>query len=199
MSVETHVGRVAIVTGAASGIGRATTELFVREGAQVVAVDRDETQLSWCLNNEHIATVGGDVRSEELNALAVSTALQRFGRLDAMVLNAGVSAGGDLEHGPIELLDTSIEVNLRAVLLGIRAAIPALRAVGAGRIVVTGSTSGLAGDPSMWAYNAAKAAVINLVRSAAIDLAAENITVNAVCPGPTETNMTAPSNTLENQ
>ena len=191
MGGQTHGARVAVVTGAASGIGRATAELLVREGARVVAVDLDESGLSWADGNERVAIVAGDVRSEEVNALAVRTAVAQFGRLDASILNAGISAGGDLELAPIELFDRSIEVNVRAVLLGIRAALPAMRSGGGGRIVVTASTSGLAGDPSMWAYNAAKAAVINLVRAAALDVDAEDITVNAVCPGPTETNMTA--------
>ena len=80
---------------------------------------------------------------------------------------------------------------MRAVVLGVRAAVPALRAAGGGRVVVTASTSGLAGDPRMWPYNTAKGAVVNFVRAAALDLAADGITVNAVCPGPTETGMTA--------
>ena len=191
MTAAPHAGRVAVVTGSASGIGRATVELLVREGARVVAVDLAEDVLAWAAADERIEVVAGDVCSPEVNGRAMAVAVERFGRLDAAILNAGVSAGGNLEDAPLALFDRSIEVNVRAVLLGIRAAIPHLRATGGGRIVVTASTSGLAGDPSMWAYNAAKAAVINLVRAAALDLAAEGITVNAVCPGPTETNMTA--------
>ena len=186
-----NLGRVAIVTGAASGIGRATAELLVSRGFGVVAVDLSEERLEWSGGDERIAIVAGDVCSEELNALAVATAVERFGRLDAAVLNAGIPARGDLIESSLEAFDRSIEVNVRAVLLGIRAAVPAMRLAGGGRISVTASTSGLGGDPSMWAYNAAKAAAINLVRAAAVDLAAQDITVNAVCPGPTETPMTA--------
>ena len=89
----------------------------------------------------------GDVTSAELNAHAVDVASTRFGRLDATILNAGVAAGGDLLEMSLERFDRSIDVNLRAVLLGIRAAVPLMRSSGGGRIVVTASTSGLAADP----------------------------------------------------
>jgi meso-butanediol dehydrogenase/(S,S)-butanediol dehydrogenase/diacetyl reductase len=182
--------RVAIVTGAASGIGRATVELLEAGGYGVVAVDRDRAQLEWCAGRDSIVAVAGDVTSADVNAAAVEAALDRFGRLDVTVLNAGVPAGGDLLGLPLEVFDRSFDVNVRAVLLGIRAAVPVMRG-GGGRIVVVASTSGIAGDPNMWAYNTAKAAAVNLVRAAALDVAADDITVNAVCPGPTETGMTA--------
>jgi meso-butanediol dehydrogenase / (S,S)-butanediol dehydrogenase / diacetyl reductase len=182
-----HQGRVALVTGAASGIGRALLDELVGAGAAVVAVD-----LAADLpEGEAIACVGGDVTDPAVNERAVATALERFGRLDAVALNAGIPMSGDLVDLPIESFDRVIEVNVRAVVLGLRAAVPALRAAGGGRVVVTASTSGLAGDPRMWPYNASKGAVVNLVRSVALDLAADGITVNAVCPGPTETGMTA--------
>ncbi|CAN5427582.1 SDR family oxidoreductase [soil metagenome] len=186
-----HGGRVVVVTGAASGIGRATAELLVAEGASVVAVDVDADALRWANDHERIATEVGDVTDEALNHRMVASALDRFGHLDAVALNAGIPASGDLLTLPMERFDRAIEVNVRAVVLGMRAAVPAMRERGGGRIVVTASTSGLGGDPSMWPYNAAKGAVINLVRAVSIDLAADAITVNAVCPGPTETAMTA--------
>ena len=182
---------VAIVTGAASGIGRATVELLTSQGDLVVAVDRAAEQLAWCDGDERIVALAGDVTSPDVNARAAELAQERFGVLDAAVFNAGVPAGGDLLDMPIENFDRSIDVNVRALVHGIRAVVPAMRAAGAGRIVVTASTSGIGGDPNLWAYNAAKAAAINLVRAAALDLAADAITVNAVCPGPTETGMTA--------
>lgn len=189
--MNAHDGRVAVVTGAASGIGRAVTEMIVDQGGSVVALDRDADRFDWVVGRERIVTLTGDVREAETNAAAVAAAVANFGRLDAMVLNAGVPCSGDLIDMPIERFDLAFDVNVRAVVLGIRAAVPTMRAAGGGRICITASTSGLGGDPSMWAYNASKGAVVNLARAAALDLAADAITVNAVCPGPTQTNMTA--------
>lgn len=186
--------RVAVVTGAASGIGRATAERLVAQGAAVVAVDRDAAALTWTDDADaggRLISVVGDVTSEGCNAESARRAVEHFGRLDGAVLNAGMATSGHLVDLPIDEFDRCMEVNLRAVVLGIRAVVPAMREGGGGRIVVTASTSGLAGDPAMWAYNAAKGAVVNLVRAAAVDLGPLGITVNAVCPGPTETGMTA--------
>lgn len=187
--------RVAIVTGAASGIGRATVERLVAAGTSVVAVDRDPIPWAESLASA-VAVVVGDVTDAQTNASAVLAALDTFGRLDAAVFNAGISMSGDLLGLPLEQFDRAIEVNVRAVALGMRAVVPAMRAAGGGRIVVTASTSGIGGDPNMWAYNTAKGAVINLVRAAAVDLGADAITVNAVCPGPTETGMTSAISTM---
>jgi len=186
--------RVAMVTGAASGIGRAVIAAFVRSGGAAVAVDRDADTLGWVADDglaDRVAIVVGDVTSNETNVAAVNLALERFGRLDSAIFNAGVSMGGGLLDLPMEDFDRAMNVNVRAVALGIRSVTPAMRAAGAGRIVVTASTSGIGGDPNMWAYNTTKGAVINLVRAAAIDLGPDGITVNAVCPGPTETPMTS--------
>ncbi len=184
-----HEGRVAIVTGAASGIGRATVERFLAEGASVVAVDRAEG-LSWAQNNARIALCAGDVTDETCNANAVRIAREQFGRLDVLVCNAGIPMSGDVLSMPMAQYDRVMDVNVRAIVLGVRAAVPALRESGAGSIVVTASTSGTGGDPGMWPYNTSKGAAINLVRALALDLGVDNIRINAVCPGPTETGMT---------
>jgi meso-butanediol dehydrogenase / (S,S)-butanediol dehydrogenase / diacetyl reductase len=186
-------GRVAVITGAGSGIGRAAAERFVADGGAVVGVDVTSEALAWFdahPNAPRMNALVGDVRSAEVNDAAVDLAVQRFGRLDAIVLNAGVAKSGDVLAQPIEDFDLTMDVNVRGVVLGVRAAVPVMRNLGGGSIVVTASVSGLGGDPNMWAYNASKGAVVNLVRSLAQDLGMDNIRVNAVCPGPTETGMT---------
>ncbi|MEM7286244.1 MAG: SDR family oxidoreductase [Actinomycetota bacterium] len=183
-----HDGRVVWVTGAASGIGRATVEEVVAEGGRAVASDLPSGDFAWAEGNDAVAVVVGDVTNPTDNEAAVEAAVARFGRLDGAALNAGVAMRADLFDGPLDAYDTTMDVNVRGVVLGIRSAAKAMRPGSA--ITVTASTSGMRGDPGMWVYNTSKAAVINLVRSASMDLAARGIRINAVCPGPTETGMT---------
>ncbi len=185
--------RVAVITGAASGIGRAAVELFVARDCGVVAVDQHADAFEWAAALDNVVCLGGDVSDEATNAAAVSAALEHWGRLDVAVLNAGIVGSPGFEsEGAIDRLDRVLAVNVRGVALGIRHCVAAIRATGAdGAIVATASTSGFGGDPGNWAYNASKAAVINLVRAAALDYAAQGIRVNAVAPGPTDTGMTA--------
>ncbi len=188
--MSSNAGRVYAVTGAASGIGRATVERLVDDGASVVAVDLTDDGLEWTRRVDRVVAVAGDVTSEETNEAMVAAAVDHFGALHGAFLNAGVPGFGRIDRAPMAMFDKVLDVNVRAVALGIRAAIPRLREVEDGAIVVTGSTSGIGADPGGWTYNASKAAVINMAKAAALDVAHEGIRVNAVCPGPTKTGMT---------
>ncbi len=191
MSEIGNAGQVVVVTGAASGIGRALCERLAASGASAVAVDLAAARLAWTEKADRIVSLVGDITEEATNAAMVELALKEFGHLDAVALNAGLPSSGALESLPLADFDRVIEVNLRGTVLGTRAAISTLRDAGGGAVIATASVSGLGGDPNMWAYNAAKGGVINFVRSAAIDLAGDAIRVNAVCPGPIRTGMTA--------
>ena len=180
--------RVALVTGAASGIGAAVTRRFLTAGTAVVAVDR---AFDGEPRAERLRLVTGDVRDPDVHAAAVDAACDHFGGLDVAVFNAGVTA---LDPTPMgidpALLDDILAINVKGVALGMAAALPALAQRPGAAVVVTASVSGLAGDPHMWPYNASKAAVINMIRSWSLDQARAGIRVNAVCPGPIHTGMT---------
>ncbi len=182
---------VAIVTGAASGIGRAVVERLIARGGRAVAVDLSVEALAAFDGHDAVRTLAGDVSEEGVNAAAVELAERTWGRLDTLVLNAGVRASGSIDTIDLAVFERSLDVNLRAAVFGMRVGVPALRRAGGGAIVVTSSNTGLAGEANRWPYAVAKAGVINLVRSVAIDLGPEGIRVNAVCPGPTITGMTA--------
>lgn len=189
-------GRVVAVTGAGSGIGRATVELLVEQGAKVIAVDLTDEHLAWIANapadspiKQAVLAVPGSVTEEATNEAMVAAAVEAHGRLDAAVLNAGVATQGNISRGSIEELDRMMDVNVRAVALGMKVCVAAMEP--GSSIVVTGSVSGLRGDSGLWAYNASKGAVINMARSVSLDTAHLGIRVNAVCPGPIETGMTA--------
>ncbi len=189
----TNEGRVVVVTGAGSGIGRATVERLVGEGAKVVAVDLTDDALAWLEDTPEVLRVPGSVADEATNAAMVDAAVETHGRLDAVALNAGVAGQGDIRKGSIEDFDRMMDVNVRGVALGCKAAVEAMADTAAdtgGSIVVTGSVSGLRGDSGLWAYNASKGAVVNMARSISLDVAHLGIRVNAVCPGPIRTGMT---------
>lgn len=181
--------RVALVTGAGSGIGKAFAELWLERHGPVVGLDIDAERVAW-LEGEDRAALVGDVTVAEDNEALVALAEERFGRVDTLVLSAGVSAWGGIEELDLAVYDRVMEINVRAAVLGIRAVAPALRRAGGGSIVGLSSSSGTAGEPDHWAYCTSKAALSNLMRSAAMDLARDGIRVNVVSPGPTHTDLT---------
>jgi NAD(P)-dependent dehydrogenase (short-subunit alcohol dehydrogenase family) len=173
--------RVAIVTGAASGVGREVTRLLAGRGASVVAVDVSPVVLE--LRSEHVAAIEGDVALAETAEQAVAVATERFGRLDVLVNNAGRIVFKSILDTSEEEWDRVLAVNVKGMFLLCRAAIPVMQEAGGGAIVNTASISGLVGLPAQGAYAASKGAVVQLTRQLAVELAPARIRVNAVAPG----------------
>lgn len=183
-----ETGKSVVITGAASGMGRAAAARLKKAGWQVLAVDLNADQLQWA-ESEAIASLVADVSSEGDNARIAAEADKLFGGLDAAIFNAGIVGGGSIDDMTTELLRRVIDVNLIGPILGIRACLPLLRKRDKPAIVVTASTMGLGGDSENWAYGAAKHGLVGLVRSLSREIAWEGIRINALCPGLTKTGM----------
>ncbi len=151
-----------VVTGAATGMGRALCERLAARGAPVVAVDLNDEVLAWPKSHDTVVPLVADIATEAGNQAMVDLAIEHFGTVGGAALNAGVCIAGGIDTMPLEQFDLMWAVNLRGLVLGIRAVLPALRAGGGGAIVATASIGGLVGDPSMWAYNATKAAIVSV-------------------------------------
>jgi len=177
-------GKVAVITGGASGIGEASVRLFAAEGAEVVVADiQDERggRLASELGAEYVHT---DVTLEADVEAAVSHAVDVFGRLDCMFNNAGiVGAVGPIESVTVEAFDRTVAVLLRGVFLGIKHAAPVMRAQGGGSIINTASVAAVRTGYGNHVYSAAKAGVVQLTRSVAMELGEDNVRVNCVLPG----------------
>jgi NAD(P)-dependent dehydrogenase (short-subunit alcohol dehydrogenase family) len=193
--------RVALITGAATGIGRATARLFAEAGARLVLSDQRAPELEQTVAAVRAAggeatAVVADLARPESAAAVVDAAVRAHGRLDVVFNNAGVGTmvvGGTVESIPLEKWDLALDVNVRAIYLVSAAAVPHLRAAGGGAIVNTSSVSAFRGSrerPSH-AYAASKGAVLALTRAMAASYGADKIRVNAICPGTIRTRLTA--------
>lgn len=188
-------GKVAVITGAGSGIGRAAALLFAREGAQLVVNDVSADGLDGTVAagaDAHAAV--GDASSEEVAARLMSEAVEQYGRIDVLYNNAGIGYSNPITHGsvldiPSEHWDAVVRNNLRSVYLCCKFAIPHLIEAGGGSIVNTSSIMGLGATPGADAYAASKGGIIALSRSLARQFGPQNIRVNVICPGSIATPM----------
>jgi NAD(P)-dependent dehydrogenase (short-subunit alcohol dehydrogenase family) len=182
--VSRLAGKIALVTGAASGLGHATARALAAEGSVVVAADIDAQGVRAVAEETGGHAVACDVSELEDNRAAVAFAVETCGGLDLVHLNAGVGSGcGVGDDFDLALYRRAMGANLDGVVFGLHAALPALRARGGGAIVATASLAGLTGTPYDPLYSANKHAVVGLVRSLGPGLAEQRIRLNAVCPG----------------
>jgi NAD(P)-dependent dehydrogenase (short-subunit alcohol dehydrogenase family) len=181
-------GKAALITGAASGIGEATAELFAREGARVMLADVQDDLGRQVL--ERIRAAGGmaeyihcDVSAGEDVAGMVRATVDAFGAINILYNNAGLARGGTITEISEDDWDLVIDVDLKSVYLGCKYAIPEMIKAGGGAIVSTASIAGIRGAPRLNAYSAAKAGVVNLTRTIAAEYGSAGIRANCICPG----------------
>jgi len=186
--------RIAIVTGAAGGLGKAIALLFASEGADIAILDRKaegaETVARQArdLGRRGLAVVA-DVSDETQVGAAMARIFGELGEPDILVNNAGIDTTSTVEEMPTEMWDEMIRINLRSVFLCTRAVLPAMRRKGYGRIVNISSQLAHKGGAQMAHYAAAKAGILGFTRSLSYEVAKDNITVNAICPGPLDTEL----------
>jgi NAD(P)-dependent dehydrogenase (short-subunit alcohol dehydrogenase family) len=186
--------KICLVTGAGSGIGRATALLFAQEGGTVIAVDLNQAEARKTQDLiEQLGgicqAVGADVSQEQAVADLVQATVQQFGRLDVLHNNAGVSLLKPITETTEADIDWLLGVNLKGVIFGCKYAIPQMVKQGGGAIINTGSELAIVGQPLYALYCASKGGVLALTRALAVEWAAQNIRINAVCPGPVKTPM----------
>ncbi|MET8976386.1 SDR family oxidoreductase [Streptomyces sp. NPDC004539] len=180
-------GKVAVVTGAASGIGRSITRAFVAAGAKVLAADIDEAGVrrtaDLCDDPEAVRPLRADVSDADDVAAAVEAAEATWGRLTTMVNNAALSIPGSVLDTTVEDFDRMLAVNLRGVFLGCKYAVPALLRAGGGSIINMGSVNSLVAEPVLAGYTASKGGVLMLTKAVARDFATSGVRCNCICPG----------------
>lgn len=177
-------GTIVAVTGATAGIGRSTVVGLLEEGAKVVAVGRRQARLDELtaqFGSEALLTIAADVRTPEANRDIIARTVERFGRLDSVVLNAGVGLFGGIMDGSDDDLRSMLEVNLHSTIWGIRAAVPALLADG-GDIIVVASVAAIRGGANEAVYASSKAGQLGLAAAVDRELHSKNIRVTAMCP-----------------
>lgn len=189
-------GRVAIITGAASGIGHASARLFAAEGARVLAVDRPQSSIETAHGGiSNISPLAIDITTETAPAVVVSAAIMRFGALDIVFNNAGIAPAARLENLADQEWERVLAVNLTAAMRLTRKALPALRdrigTIGRARVINTTSVAGRFPEVGCSAYVTSKHGLVGLTRTLALELGPEGITVNHIMPGPIRTPMTS--------
>ena len=192
MAKDRFTDQVALITGGTSGLGLATAQLFLQEGAKVFLVDLDERGIIAKLGSEKAAFYQCDVSLDEDCANAIAACVDKFGGLDSLFHNAGVvSSFATVVDHTIEEFQKVTNVNMLSLFYLARAAIPEMHKQGKGNIIVTASVAGMNGQYGLAPYTTSKAGVINLVRTIALDHAREGIRVNCICPGYMLTEMVA--------
>jgi meso-butanediol dehydrogenase / (S,S)-butanediol dehydrogenase / diacetyl reductase len=194
-------GKVAVVTGAGSGIGRGIATVFAAEGARVLAADRDARGLEETLRAVQAAghaasnafeTAVADVSDEQQVQALADRAEATWGKLTTWCSNAGISMAGTLEETTVDDLERIFAVNVRGPFIGAKCAIPAMRRAGGGSIINTGSVNSFLAEHALCAYTTSKGAVLMLTKSIALDFAAEGIRCNCLCPGFVDTPINIP-------
>jgi NAD(P)-dependent dehydrogenase (short-subunit alcohol dehydrogenase family) len=186
--MERLAGKACVVTGAGSGIGKASAERLAEEGGKVLCVDINAE--SAAMTAQGIQNTGGiadafaaDISSPEQANAFINSCVERYGGIDVLVNNAGVNLPGVFHEVPDDVIDRTLNVNVKGTIYASRAAIPHMLRQGKGSIVNISSVNGLVSEPFLTIYSASKGAIVMLTRGIALDYAKQNIRCNCICPG----------------